>query len=65
MLTCFPTLLSNSILQHPLLEDSTAQGALKRRSIVTQFPVLVGFGYFGPPCCEASVFVTIFLTDLF
>ena len=49
MLTCFPTLLSNSILQHLLLEDSTAQGALKRRSIATQFPVLVGFGHFWPP----------------
>ena len=49
MLTYFTTLLSNSILQHLLLEDSTAQGALKRRSIVTQFPVLVGFGLFWSP----------------
>ena len=47
--TCYITLFSKSILQRLLLEDSTAQGAPKRRSIVTQFPVLVGFGQFWPP----------------
>ena len=44
-----------------------AQGELKRRSTATQFPVLVGFGHFSPPLLrgEASVFVTIILTNLF